>query len=291
MTAPPGFILALAMARNCDRAVYASGSAVLINERWAFCARHVFDDYWETAEYESRPVPSEGGPHEPSFSIVAMGAIGGKMAQRRWDVTQAWRTSGTDIALLELAPACSDQLAFAFPTLDLTPPEVGLAVTAYGYTRSMTRDHSDGVSTEWADECVSQRGRVTEIFLEKRDIGLLNFPCFSTSALFEHGMSGGAVISDEDGSLVGIVCDGLAPAEGAADYSVACMLWPAMFIDIGSPPDAGHYRLFRAAVEERFACKGRDRLVPEVREDLSISKLRLAYPGAPHQHGHSLLGP
>jgi hypothetical protein len=69
---------------------------------------------------------------------------------------------------------------------------------------------------------------VTQVFEERRDSGLLDFPCFEIDGRIAGGMSGGPVFN-ERGSLCGINCSSLQGADADLSYtSWIASLWPAL---------------------------------------------------------------
>jgi hypothetical protein len=104
-------------------------------------------------------------------------------------------------------------------------------------------DHSQDsiLKITWNEKPTTSRGTVTEIYPDRRDSVMLNFPSFQTNARFEPGMSGGPIFS-ELGELVGIVCTGLASDGSVEPVSTATSLWPLMGLGLwikleGDPED------------------------------------------------------
>jgi hypothetical protein len=135
------------------------------------------------------------------------------------------------------------------------PPAVGERISAFGYPKTDV-DASQGALNITLNPYTSV-GEVTEIFPVKRDSGLLRFPCYSTNARFEHGMSGGPIFND-DGNVCGIICDGLPHEEGVDDHSHGSTLWPlsGFLVDLPISPDPPEPPYFARTLFERNIVTG-----------------------------------
>ena len=105
---------------------------------------------------------------------------------------------------------------------------------------SEIQQHISGKSlVDYSQNSAHSAGKVIEIFREKRDSGLLNFPCFRTDTRFDHGMSGGPVIN-EAGYVCGVICSSTTQFEDDPKYiSYVSLIWPAMGINIDVAIEGG----------------------------------------------------
>lgn len=219
--------VAFALASHRDNVWHASGTAVVIAPCLLLTARHVIDHHWR--RFGNGDVPVEGEGH---FLLYARHYHSSPDVGIVWTVTRFWVHQTSDLALLFVqsgAPECAGY-TWKLPRLQLVPPGIGTKVAAFGYRESTTiiDRHEDSLLTvTWNEKPTTSLGIVTEIYPDRRDSVMLNFPSFQTDARFEPGMSGGPVFSDQ-GELVGIVCTGLASDGSDEPVSTATSIWPLM---------------------------------------------------------------
>ena len=127
---------------------------------------------------------------------------------------EAWSLE-LDIAYCLLQPMVNKDTGkqLLFPSFSVTakPPRVGENILAIGYYNNHFDEirHENGqIKVSNSREGVSTTGIVIEVFLNKRDSGMLSFPCFQSSSQYEPGMSGGPIFG-EAGYVCGVVCSGL----------------------------------------------------------------------------------
>ena len=142
----------------------------------------------------------------------------------------------TDVAFLRLNPY--NDIATNNPLtkqviIDFTPPKIGSEVVGFGYygTHSESKisfyDKEKGPLLEVTHWPVTTVGNVAEIYPEKRDSLILNFPSFRVNFKSKPGMSGGPVFN-KAGNLVGVISSGM---EGH-DIANVCLLWPSVLTEI-----------------------------------------------------------
>ena len=103
----------------------------------------------------------------------------------------------------------------------------------------VSQPQEDGIAIKFDERTAMTTGQITEMYPERRDSGMLTFPCFCTNARFEHGMSGGPIL-DEHGSVCGVVCSCLPPGDGSPEYtSFGSLLWLALGTSIEVIPREG----------------------------------------------------
>jgi hypothetical protein len=265
--------LALGAGKNATGGAYPSGSAVLVSDRLALCARHVLNDYWEKAQYG--PIPE--GETVANFQMLAAGGFGAARTCQ-WDVEKFWTRAETDVAVLAVTPREGEARGWNYPVVDLAPPRVGETVIACGFTDSSAEETtlSGSPAFIWTDRPTVSRGVVTAVHHRKRDDGFLTFPCFEFDGRVDPGMSGGPIFNG-DGRLCGVVASG--EGNDVDGYrSAGALLWAAMAIELdgaalGEP--AGKYPLLRVAFEGRISAVGLDLVRPKLCEDGGIRNLEL----------------
>ncbi len=228
------FALALAARRGDTFAP--SGTAIVIAPYLALTAKHVIEDYWrrfETAPLVAACDDESGNPQTNNpgkFSILAYQVLGGGRTGQIWNVTKIVLSTFTDVAFLHLTHPIGGVRGYEWRgvKLRLDPPPVGARIVGFGYhSPRISVVVSDGSNSEieWQDSPTTTAGEVLEIYRKRRDSSMLPFPCYRTSARFEHGMSGGPVFNDQ-GELCGLICAG-----GKTEndyYSHVTTLWPSM---------------------------------------------------------------
>lgn len=119
-------------------------------------------------------------------------------------VEQVWAPIGLDVGfgLLQLPRLLekSEPLETHPTVLRPAPPLVGEVVTAIGYSNMKASICYEGEQYRitYAQERAEVRGTVVSVRGEKRERGLLSFPCFCVDADYKHGMSGGPISTHAD---------------------------------------------------------------------------------------------
>ncbi len=201
------------------------GTAVLITGHLALTAGHVVDFVLQKF----------GTSCELTLYQVLPGP-----AYRVWNVSRGWRCPTSDIALLQLAATpreYGDGGDIVWKTLGLraTAPIPGSKVIAFGYREGQIacEEDSEGVHhIVLNDKGTTSIGEVGQVFAQRRDTSMLNFPCFEVRAQFSPGMSGGWVVDDTN-RICGLICAGYSFEDNSAlPLSYAATLWPMLTMNI-----------------------------------------------------------
>ena len=148
-------------------------------------------------------------------------------------ITKSWYSPVTDIGFCMLNSPVINGERLKFPVVRLSPgvPNVGEHISGLGYY-NMKGDlgpeiAGEKVATHILDTAATT-GEIIEIFPNRRDNYMLNFPCFQTNARFEPGMSGGPIFS-ESGGVCGVICSGFSQDELDSDYIThGSLIWPSL---------------------------------------------------------------
>jgi hypothetical protein len=227
-TGPDGIITEVALGLIAVRHDhwYPSGTAVVIAPHLGVTARHVIDDYWRRFGDDRK---LKFGDLEASFGLLAQQVLPGGSGAL-WAVRKLWRSPHTDLAVLLLDPYSELARTYRWrrPMLRLRPPAVGDDVSCFGYRGGAARAavDSEQIKVKWTCSPSTAVGRVVEVFGNRRDRGMLDFPCFSTNAPFTHGMSGGPIMLN--GVLSGIICAGGLEGADGQQMTYGVSLWPLL---------------------------------------------------------------
>ncbi len=214
--------------------VYPGGTGIFIAPNLLMTAKHVVSECWNLfgdGTHFSGPDRREG-----EFQLLAVQHPGANTKPAVWSVRTGWGAPTTDIMFLELVPFCDEAKAFEWKgtvAMTMLPPAVGETIAGFGYPSS-TGEVLPGEPSQlrFALHPHTTVGEVTQVFEERRDRGLLTFPCFELNARFEGGMSGGPLFNSK-GQLCGIICASLQQLDEQASYvSYGTTLWPAMGTNI-----------------------------------------------------------
>lgn len=235
---------------------YPSGTAVVIAPHLAVTARHVVDDYWRKFDQNWK---LGIGRSDADFGLLAQQVLLGRQGVL-WAVRRLWRSEHSDLAVLQLSPysELAAKYRWRCPILQLLPPPIGAQIQAFGYRGGNATEVLDDAHTtkvEWRTSPSTAVGAVVEVHDERRDLGMLNFPCFRTNAPFAHGMSGGPVF--HAGRLAGIVCSSGLEGEDGHKMTYCTTLWPLLALKLqldfdGHPP--GSWYSVLNLVDRGFVC-------------------------------------
>jgi Trypsin-like peptidase domain len=224
--------------------MYAVGTACLVCGHLAITARHVLEHAIQRFGSSRRDGPNS--LEVSGYSIRLMQVLPGPI-YNIWNVTTAWVTS-SDIAILHFGldgtSAPDKPIIWRAPLIRVLPPPTGEKVLAFGYRESKIQvtTVNGNPHIELNDVPTTSAGEVGQIFAERRDSAMLNFPCFEVLARFAPGMSGGMVI-DEEGRLCGLVCAGTEFEDpDAPPLSYAATLWPMLTTIISGDRGDGYPR-------------------------------------------------
>lgn len=215
------------------REEYIEGTAFIVNKGFAVTAYHVIQDLLQ--KYQG--INDIDSYHEMNFHILLYVHLRNKQDVLPMRVMRIWNADPLDIAILAFGIPDDWPIDYnmVVPKLSLLPPKVGETIVAIGFPNSSILPNKNipnqsSVSTK----CTLSTGVVTEIHHNYRDTGLLKFPCFSTNARFDGGMSGGPVFNNSNGAICGVICNNLPPEnENEEHVSHVSTLWPisGIFID------------------------------------------------------------
>jgi hypothetical protein len=160
-----------------------------------------------------------------------------------WPVQKAWCDRSLDVGWCWLRRMERDGKPVLFRRMRLSPglPKVGDEITAFGYhgvSKPVQRTADVKRLLEYDQKGSFTSGRIIEIHAERRDTGMLFFPCFRTDARFDPGMSGGPVVNKE-GSVCGVICSSFGSSSGDDYISYASLVWPVLGTEIEIAPAEG----------------------------------------------------
>lgn len=141
-------------------------------------------------------------------------------------------SDGLDIALIKLTlpvhEATGECIRFPAHKLRMSLPGVGEGFLGLGYRMMDWQSDASNRTYHVNHKYAATRGQVEELHAGGRDLAMLPFPCFRTSARLDAGMSGGPLI-DYSGNVFGVVCSSFGTATDDEGYiSYASLLAPAM---------------------------------------------------------------
>jgi|GEM_PF-713874 len=158
----------------------------------------------------------------------------------QWPIDRAWYVPELDIAYCWLKQAEINGKPYKFETsLYLSPglPKEGENILGFGYYKSKASFTHNRVRdmrvVDYSQQTAFTSGKVAEVFRQYRDMHLLNFPCFQTTARFDSGMSGGPVFNGATGGVCGVICDSFGETDEKGEYtSYASSIWPSLAIPL-----------------------------------------------------------
>ncbi len=214
--------------------VYPGGTGIFIAPHLLMTAKHVISECWNL--FGDGRQFSGSDPREGRFEILAVQHSGENATPAVWRLRNGWGAPTTDIMFLELVPFCDEAKAFEWKgtvALTLLPPAVGETIVGFGYPSSVGEIvPGERPQLRFVLQPHTTVGVVTQVFEERRDRGLLTFPCFELNARFEGGMSGGPLFNSK-GQLCGLICASLHGMDEQTSYvSYGATLWPAMGTNI-----------------------------------------------------------
>jgi S1-C subfamily serine protease len=195
-------------------------------------ARHVLDDAYRICSEEPGSWISvlwlesgEGYDDVPDF-------LGGQIP-----IGIAQVNDSHDVAIIQLRQLLKNGEPATYPVfgLDTRIPTVGRRVLAMGYTKmdilyhenSPTKRHIKVLQAFHATD-----GDVVEVYPNGRDRVMLPFPAFQITARLDPGMSGGPVLSGDNGMVCGIVCTGFKLGKDGEHVSYAAMTINALGLHV-----------------------------------------------------------
>lgn len=249
-----------------NRDMYVVGTAAMIAGHMAITARHVLE---AIIVQFGEPVSKISDESKVMYSVLLYQVLPGRHIHI-WEVCTGW-SPWSDIAILHLNLKSSSDRGNAYRCrtlrLRLNPPKTGEKVLAFGYRRAGARAWAeDGgrIFLRLVDLPTVSRGEVGQVFPQRRDSSMLNFPCFELIARVAPGMSGGLVV-DENGSLCGLVCSGFDLLNSdLPPISYAVPLWPMLTTvisaDRGPSRPAGDYPMIDLILDGTISSSGVEEL-------------------------------
>jgi S1-C subfamily serine protease len=140
-----------------------------------------------------------------------------------------------DLGILEVDPASDLPLSFQWRALklDLMPPRIGEPVAAFGF--DLVEDRQDESRLEVSARAVTSTGIIRSIH-SPRGLETLRGWRFQFNARIDGGMSGGPVVLNNTGMVVGVASQGLPPStEDEEHASNAALLWPLVGMTVKDP--------------------------------------------------------
>lgn len=269
---------ALLLLGRDEETIYPLGSAVFVSPGLAITAKHVVEESWRIYGTADVPMERRGG-QTANFEILAVQYPGEKSDAAIWIARGVWACLYSDIAAISLEPA--DDLAKShvfnnLPVLSVLPPIQGENVTAFGYASSSVATLTDN-QLSLSLNPLTAPGIVTEVYPERRDRGMLSFPCFQIKAHFIGGMSGGPIYN-ATGELCGLVCSG----DNATPVAYGVALWPILGVSISHQgfglTCTGEYAMSQLSAYGLLSLKNYDKIagnVEMIEEPLGKGRLRL----------------
>ncbi|HEX5760001.1 MAG TPA: serine protease [Thermoanaerobaculia bacterium] len=203
------------------------GSGIRVAPFLALTARHVTDDLYRLAGY-GPPRHLHQSQHAAHLFQALDPLRPAMSAHALWRVNRSWTSPHTDISLLQVsaedegARTLQSKLETFFEW-SLCAPPIGATVWAIGYPRQSVTPA--GKSVDIGTWFTSQELHVTKVYSDRRDRGMLNFPCFEVEGQVDPGFSGGPVFYQ--GKLCGIVSSG----SSFDERSHIALLWPLALMD------------------------------------------------------------
>lgn len=252
-----------------DEDLLCYGSCFIALPHMAITAKHVVEEL-----LKQDPGIAAGREAKYEYWVVQVKWESNEHSYVVWTIDSIALSAHSDIAIIWLKALNENADRYkewkAVP-VTFDPPPVGATVKAFGLHNvrfNGSRVNADGkfehVELNF-DRSVST-GVVRQQYWGGRDKGMYNFPCFEVDAKFEHGMSGGLVITD-DSRVCGIVCGSLsAMSTDEPHVSYVTMLWPMMAISVDprlvpGSDKAGRYHLQHLSAKGIFTPTGWERVL------------------------------
>ena len=187
------------------------GSAVMIAPGLAVTAEHLFRDLFEEIQ-------------AGRIEIRALGCANSSIMI--WRV-EGLRGSSSDITFLLLSLRCDIPPNWCIDCVELhvRPPKIDDTVYIAG-ARFPEWVETEGHQS-FAGQFLCSKGKVTKVWMDKRDKVLMPFPSFEIQCGAFGGMSGGCVLS-EDGYLIGVISTSIESGDGVPGPTYAAWIGPAL---------------------------------------------------------------
>lgn len=218
-----------------ERRLRFGGSGIFVAPYLAITANHVIRDFCnltsqaDCERYGLFKVEKHLYHHKADHGAVLyqVNPLDKQVRSARWIVDYTWEPTWTDICLFQAAQVPDNTLQFptGFFQWSLLPPAIGKHVTMIGYPGSKGEYIESGqLSVDF--DLVIQDATVIQIHQQRRDRGLLNFPCFEVDKPTDGAFSGGPVFCE--GKLCGLVSSSLGTTGVVS-------LWPLCLLEYDYP--------------------------------------------------------
>lgn len=232
----------LPLIAKIDDTIYPVGTGFVLNPNGLIVtASHVLE---AAHKHGMRRMGQNGFYHHYEFyacySNSEISSEGSDLFGGLLPVSNIWAPKDTDIGFgwltLPVHRETGKPLPIRSAVLRAEIPMIGDMVTALGYSKmegsSQTKGDNVDLELRWNTAIIE--AKVVEVCPERRDNGLLRFPCFRVDAEFDHGMSGGPIF-DKTGNVCGVVCSG----NNWGDGSWGSLVWPLFGSEIELTSKAG----------------------------------------------------
>ena len=184
------------------------GSGFFIAPNLALTARHVIAEMWREYNYNPK-LPFKDRELETNFKVSAYKYLAGENEPAIWYAEMVWNSEFTDISFLSLKPVnklAHDYRMTVQPELTMDMPQKEEQTTAYGFPK-ITEEQLQGAIEIGSHKLypVKLEAHVIAVNEQRKDSGMVKWPCIEVNAKFAHGMSGGPVYN-EQGQICGVVC-------------------------------------------------------------------------------------
>ncbi|MFG0232935.1 trypsin-like peptidase domain-containing protein [Achromobacter sp. 413638] len=257
-----------------DEDLHCYGSCFIAWPHMAITAKHVIEQL-----LKQDPEIAAGREAKYEYWVAQVKWEGDEHSYVVWTIDSIALSAHSDIAIIWLRALDENAGRYkdwkAVP-VTFDPPPVGATVRAFGLHN--VRFDGSRVNSEGKFEHVElnfdrsvSTGVVRQHYWGGRDKGMYSFPCFEVDAKFEHGMSGGLVISD-DSRVCGIVCGSLpAMLPDEPHVSYVTLLYPMMAIPVDArlvpeSDEAVRYHLQHLSAKGIFTPTGWERVL--IRDEL-----------------------
>jgi S1-C subfamily serine protease len=222
-------------------------------------------------------------PHDAPLTITVRSGLVKDHENTNWQFDRVVVDPNSDMALLVLSAEEPPITGLRYPTIHISPPEIGEEIVAVGFSSSSIEPSVDknGAVSRWTDLPTISNGRVFEVHQQKRDEFLANFPCFIADCKVDGGMSGGPVF-DRNGFLRGIISRAISLNDNKSHTTTIQSIWTSLLLPTidSSLINKGYGRsLYDAAQQAKILVTDMERLEPRFREDRTFEGLTLR--GAP----------
>ena len=216
------------------------GTSFCINSNgYLLTSKHVLEDI--TTKFESEVSENNWNIDFSELSLYVFYCTNVKVGKNKYfgglmPINTIRYCNDSDIALLTIDMPLINGVRIPLFALTLSPgiPKPHQNTLAIGYSKKKNIPKQDllGNKNFLNNNLNASKGVIAEIHEEKRDSVMLKFPCFRTTARYDHGMSGGPIIA-ENGRVVGIITSSITTENNLGPYtSYGALLPPLLALKI-----------------------------------------------------------